>query len=355
MAASDGAKASTSVFAPEFLTPMKRDDTTELLKDFSILRTADPGAARRAIKDRFGFDLIAPDAPDFFARGSLVELSSISLFCAASSLPLRVQLPASDTTYVRLFLRGGCAITTGKSRVEAAEGEALVCSPGRAAQLDYSADHEQLVLIIPPATLDRAITKLTGIPSRLPIAFEPAIPPDDPRYAGFRDLMLLLAGGLDRAFSAWPQATLVHLEQALVGSLLFCSRHNLRRLLSPEDAGTVPAPVRIAEHYAELRCESEIAVEDMARAAAVSVSTLTRMFLKFRGMSPSAFIKRTKLAHARQLLESGAASTVIGVALRCGFTNPSRFANDYREAFDESPTETLRRRRPAAPPNLQKY
>ena len=45
----------------------------------------------------------------------------------------------------------------------------------------------------------------------------------------------------------------------------------------------------------------------------------------------------------------GGASTVVGVALRCGFANPSRFAQDYREAFGESPTETLRRRRIPSP------
>lgn len=321
-----------------------RDNTDEPLRDFSILRTEDPTETRRLVRDIFGLDLITPETPGYFAQGSLAELSSISIFYAASTSPAHVRLPPMEAIYVRLFLRGSCTMTMGKYHVEASEGDALVCTPGRAAQLDYSGDHARLVLIIPKATLERALTALTGIPPRVPIEFEPVIPTDDPRYAGFRDLLMLLAFRLDRAFSAWPRSTLAQLELALVSSMLSCSRHNLRRLLNPEDSGELPAIVRIAEHYAETHCEADAGVEDMAHAAAVSLSTLTRIFLKYRGYSPSAFVKRAKLAHARRLLESGAATTVVGVALRCGFANPSRFANDYREAFGESPTETLRRR-----------
>jgi transcriptional regulator GlxA family with amidase domain len=47
------------------------------------------------------------------------------------------------------------------------------------------------------------------------------------------------------------------------------------------------------------------------------------------------------------------ATSVIDVAFQCGFLNPGHFARDYRLAFGELPSETLRNikrrgRRPAA-------
>ncbi|ABD07686.1 transcriptional regulator, AraC family [Rhodopseudomonas palustris HaA2] len=319
---------------------------TELLKDFAILRTNDPDTARKLVWSRFGLNLSTPRIEGFFSRANIAELPNVSLYFCANSTPVALQIPNSKGAHVHLCLRGRGTLIHDRRRIEIGEGEAFVCSPGKPALLDFAAGYEELALHVPVPMLERTFAALTGLGPHTTIAFEPEIITDDPHYAGFRDLVLLLAGSLDAAFSAWPKATIAQLELACVSQLLYCTSHNLRRVLCPEDFGAVPSLVRIAEHYIESRCESDASVDDIARACAVSVSTLTRMFMKYRGYSPAAFIKRAKLARARQLLESRAASTVVGVALRCGFANPSRFAKDYREAFGESPTETLRRRRP---------
>jgi AraC-like DNA-binding protein len=298
---------------------------------------------------RRGVDVIVPSSDDFFARTNFVELASVGLYYVSNKSPIRVMIPARGAALAHLCLRGEASLTIDEHRITIAEGATCIGSPDRDQQLEFGADLELMSLRIPRDTLDRTLASLTGFPPQIAIEFEPLIDPEDQHYAGFRELLMLLAGRLDPTFSAWPKATLAQLEQACVTSLLYCSRHNFRRFLVPAAADGVPIHVRHAEHYVESHCEDDVSAGDMARAARVSVSTLTRAFVKHRGYTPSAFIKRVRLTRAKALLEAGAATTVIGVALRCGFAHPSRFAKVYREAFGESPTDTLRRTRSRLP------
>jgi AraC-like DNA-binding protein len=332
------------------------DDPTEPLKAFSILRTDDLAAASELLRSHYGVEITASNAEQFFARTNFAQLPNLAISFCGNMSPLSATIPRSTRVLVHLSLRGKASLRSGAHHVEIDEGEAFVCSPGCVAQLEFGAGLEQLILRIPQAMIDRTMGALTGYHPRGPIEFEPALDTSDPHYAGFRELLMLLAGRLEPGFSAWPSATLAQLEQACVTSFLHCSRHNLRRLLQDAPLDHIPIPVLHAEHYVQNSGDGDdVTVEDMANAAHVSVSTLTRAFLKHRGYSPSAFVKRVRLSRAKALLESGAATTVVGVALRCGFANPSRFANDYRTAFGESPTETLRRCRVGPAPDMQKY
>jgi AraC-like DNA-binding protein len=316
---------------------------TDRIKDFAT--THEAGVAFDVVRTRFNVELVMPKLGDAVIKSRFFELPSFKLWWASNSGPASITIPQNETTHVHFILRGRCSGVTGKHQFDVREGEAFVSSVGHAAHLDYHSDHEELVLIIPPATMERVFTSLCGFPPRCPIKFEPQIT-SSPRFGGFRDLVMMVSGRLDPAGTAWSDAALELLEIACVTELLFCGRHNLRHLLETASlAPELPHLIRVAEHFAEVNAARDIGIEEMANAAAVSVSTLSRAFLKYRGCTPTAFIKRTRLVHAKHLLESRAATTVVGVALRCGFTNPSRFGKDYQKMFGETPTETLRRLR----------
>jgi hypothetical protein len=63
-----------------------------------------------------------------------------------------------------------------------------------------------------------------------------------------------------------------------------------------------------------------------------------------RGMSPMRYLTERRLAagHAR-LLNAGAKDEVTAIATDLGFAHLGRFATAYRNAFGESPSQTLRR------------
>ena len=102
--------------------------------------------------------------------------------------------------------------------------------------------------------------------------------------------------------------------------------------------------MRLAEAFIEAHWNQPITIEKLTDETNVSSRTLLRAFLKHRGYTPHAFVKRTRLNRSKQILERGnPATSVTSVAYACGFGNPGHFAKDYRLAFGELPSDTLAR------------
>ena len=86
-------------------------------------------------------------------------------------------------------------------------------------------------------------------------------------------------------------------------------------------------------------------VADISETIAVSQRTLSRAVRIVHGTTPVRFAQSLRLAEARKALLSAraASETVTAVAMRFGFHELGRFAADYRAAFGESPSDTMRR------------
>jgi len=77
-------------------------------------------------------------------------------------------------------------------------------------------------------------------------------------------------------------------------------------------------------------------VEDLAQKVGLSRSMLHRKLSKLTGKSASDRIREKRLEHAKNLLESGAA-TVAEIAYRVGFNDPSYFNKVFKKHFKISP------------------
>jgi transcriptional regulator GlxA family with amidase domain len=87
----------------------------------------------------------------------------------------------------------------------------------------------------------------------------------------------------------------------------------------------------------------------ISRAVGVSERTLRNAFRREHGLSPKQYDVRERLQAARQALCSGTGSdTVTTVASQYGFFELGRFAGLYKDAFGETPSETIRLRRRGA-------
>lgn len=82
---------------------------------------------------------------------------------------------------------------------------------------------------------------------------------------------------------------------------------------------------------------------EICAAVGVGPRTLVRAVRTVRGTTPSRHLHALALAEARRALLDGTTASVREAALRCGFRELGRFAADYRAAFGENPSETLRR------------
>jgi len=102
------------------------------------------------------------------------------------------------------------------------------------------------------------------------------------------------------------------------------------------------------EAWIEAHLDEPITVGRLCAVAGVGERSLQKSFLTHRGMSPMRFVTERRLAAARRQLMTTNTRDVTSVALQIGFSHVGRFAQLYRQAFGETPSESVRRasRRP---------
>ena len=123
---------------------------------------------------------------------------------------------------------------------------------------------------------------------------------------------------------------------------------NARRVMLTDSAQPVLVPKHIRRALAHMRgsLSDRMTLADLAAAGGVSERALLRQFERFLGVSPMTHLLRMRLAVARaELLRRDSALSVAEVAGRCGLPHLGRFAAEYRKAFGELPSATVRRAR----------
>ena len=111
---------------------------------------------------------------------------------------------------------------------------------------------------------------------------------------------------------------------------------------TPRDTDATPT-LRRAIAFIEARAGDDIGLTDIAGAACVTARAVQIAFRRHLDTTPMAYLRRVRLDQAREELraaEPGATVTII--AARWGFASPSRFTVDYRAAYGELPSHTLR-------------
>ena len=91
--------------------------------------------------------------------------------------------------------------------------------------------------------------------------------------------------------------------------------------------------------------DEPLQISTLCRLLAVSDRTLRKAFHQIHGVPPCRHFRMLRLCHARSALLSADArfATVTEIATSSGFMELGRFSVEYREAFGESPSQTLQR------------
>lgn len=109
-------------------------------------------------------------------------------------------------------------------------------------------------------------------------------------------------------------------------------------------SGALPADVVRALGWLRAHLSETIDLDLLAGIAGVRPRTLETHFKMFLGTTPLGWVRRMRLARARQeFVRRGSRTTVTAVALNSGFTQLGRFAAEYRKAFGELPSTTINR------------
>lgn len=139
------------------------------------------------------------------------------------------------------------------------------------------------------------------------------------------------------------------LEQAIYATIL----ESLGGAPEPRQAPSGRARQIVVERAREFmreHIEEPISVEDLCIHLRVSRRTLQYSFQDVLDLNPVKFLRAMRLNGVRRDLKRAdpQRDNVADIAARWGFWHLSHFAADYRAMFEELPSDTLKRARPAA-------
>ncbi|WP_413992486.1 AraC family transcriptional regulator [Labrys okinawensis] len=246
------------------------------------------------------------------------------------------------------------AVSRGALEFGGAPGARTALGIGRSVGLVYrgapgttlsaTGNHERISVWIPATSLNQRLAALLGRPLTKDLAFEPVVDWGAAPAQSLRRLMELMVEEL-RAPTPFAGSELAirSFTDLMLFTLLRAVPHNYSDHLARAGGPAVPGIIRRAEAYIHAHVEEPIALHEVAEAAGCSVRSLQLGFQRFRETTPLAAIRLARLVAVRDALRCGdIAGTVTDLALRFGFTNPSRFAHDYKAVFGEAPRDALR-------------
>lgn len=315
-----------------------------LLSNYPLLHTNDPELVidRVAALGMRSFDTVRSEK-GFGVRVNYLQVKVLGLgYCAFAS---EVLLGFGEASYVRqMFNIAG----VGRYAVGGHSGEITpgswspVLSTGTTLKLEFKPGHSQLVLRLELDALKRNLGALVGEEvSELKFDESEA---RRPAIGSLRRRVFQFASDFNERGRYLSELAAAEAERMMIMKFLLCHRHNYTHLLLREPLPTTSSTVKSVEEFIEANWDKPIDIPTMARVANVSARSLFRQFKQDRGYSPADFVKRVRLNRAHEMLEQGAeGASVTQIALRCGFQNLGHFARDFRIAFGEIPSETLRK------------
>ncbi|MEU6214530.1 AraC family transcriptional regulator [Streptomyces sp. NPDC047023] len=104
--------------------------------------------------------------------------------------------------------------------------------------------------------------------------------------------------------------------------------------------------LRRSMRFIDDNAHRDISLTDIAVAVGVTSRSVQYAFARHAGMSPLAYLREVRIAHAHADLAAAdpvGGATVHQIAARWGFSNQGRFAAAYKKVYGTSPSATLNR------------
>jgi len=208
-----------------------------------------------------------------------------------------------------------------------------------------SADCRQLVIRIGAEPLHRYLQQYYDVRIDAPLEFTPFPCSIEQQTPGLHQMVTMICRELSREDTSFSDIRIRgSLEQALIGVLLHEIPHNYQWQVHAGQRLLVPRCIKVARDYIHANINERISVHEIATVANLSPRALQAGFRRYLNVTPLTYLRNVRLDVARaELTRAGAGElNVTEVALRCGFTDLSKFAQYYRQRFGQHPSATLR-------------
>ena len=324
-------------------------DTNSLRHEFVFAQTHDPAEAE-SIVTSFYF----PHRLDLQRRSDGLDMQFAGLRLGAISVgrltygrDLEVSSEALENFHVNIPLSGRALSASGPDeRCLTGVGEAAVFVPGAPAKVRWSADCEQLWVMIGRRSLEAELEHSLGRSIVEPLQFAMHMNLSTPVAAWWRVALDMVAREFDQPSGmATHPAISKHLERLLLEGLLLAQPHNYSDTLGEPACASARKAVAQAVELLEERPSEPWSSTTLAREVHLSVRSLQEGFKRDVGQPPMTYLRDIRLRRVRtSLLRAAPGTTTVGaVATRHGFLHLGRFAATYRRKFGEMPSATLAR------------
>lgn len=266
--------------------------------------------------------------------------------------------PLGDGYQVNAPTMGAIRTSYGQDRVVATPAMAAVHSPHRPTLLEgWGGGEDVLAVKMDRFAVEDTLERLLGHPLRAPLEMAPSLALDHGPGRELWQLVRILVDQVPAGHAAGRGPSVggsvfdespfaASLAQSVITGLLYAHHHNYADELRRPAAAGGPAAIRSAVAFIEEHAAEPIGVNEVADHAGLCVRALQQGFARHLETTPSGYLRQVRLGRVREALLAGDAdtTTVATVASGWGFFSLGRFAAQYREAYGESPSQTLRRR-----------
>lgn len=295
-----------------------------------------------AVSDAYFPHALKPVSRGSASRSALemVDLSDCRLAFMRFGATVDISSDHPGAHAVNIQLRGSMDSAVGGRTIRTTPGEAVALPADTPARLPgWSSDCEILGLRIDRDYLARESERVLGRKgAQLPLHLDLGTPEGPAWFAMARSTFEQARDGGSTLYRNPRMA-------ASVASMLVTG---LVLAVVPDDPGASlglrPRTVRRVMDAVDADPARPWAPADLAEVAGVSVRRLQQAFREHVGTSPLGYVHDVRLAHVRDDLLHGDATSVTETAMHWGVSHMGRFAAAYRCRYGELPSETLENR-----------
>jgi AraC-like DNA-binding protein len=327
----------------------RRTEVPSRMTTYTRRRTDDRDEAERIVTQLYlphRLDLASSDA-GLAMEVAGMRLGSLTVGRLAYGRRVRLRTADAENFHANITLRGRTRSTSGTGEpATTAAGDGLVYSPEAPAEMAWSADCQQLCLMIPRARLESGLEQLLGRSLRRPLIFDFMADLRSPFGRRWRTVLDLLNDELDHPTVAAGDARIGrHVEGLVLDGLLLGQRHSHSDAVNRDTPARPGSAIQRAVELMEERPSEPWTTLRLATEVHLSARALQEGFRRDLATPPMTYLRQIRLHRAREALLAADrdATTVRAVALGLGILHLGRFAAAYRDAFGEAPSDTLSR------------
>lgn len=316
------------------------------LASHAILRATHRDALAGSLWDKYGASLRSAgegDAP-FFAQANRVQVGGVTLHYCRYDTPVDIEFSEMAGVRQMLCLTGRGRISSSGRQAEIDADATTIMPSGSSFLASYGAGYQHIVTQFDSDALLLKAEAIVGYPQPAPLAMPILEALPTTKRVRSRQITSALAGML--AAETHVDMPLIEMGQALSTAFLLENLAGFADRLAEAPKSASVATVKVLEDYIQANWNRPLTVEEIAAACGVSVRSVFARFKQHRGVAPLTYVRELRLDHAHQMLLCDDESSVLSIAMTCGFSSFGHFARRYKERFGELPSTTRARRRP---------